>query len=109
MYSEMILLGVICFLIGWVMSSSYSDYRLRKYVEHHLGINGKEPHVEKVQIKVEEHDNTLFAYRVDNNMFLGQSKTGEELVQQLKERFSNQTVNIVIHEDDGAHYIREFF
>lgn len=107
MIIEIGLASIVSFLIGWNLSENHTRKQLKEYVKSKM--NTEEPQVEKVQIRVEKVDNTLFAYRVDNGFFLGQSKSGKELVDILREVFDDKIVNVVIHTDDGAEYIKEFF
>ena len=58
-----------------------------------------------LEVTIEQHSNTLYAFRKDNNQFLGQGKTREELIAMITEKVSN--VTLVIAEADGAALIKE--
>ena len=58
-----------------------------------------------LEVTIEQHSNTLYAFRKDNNQFLGQGKDREELIKMISEKVSN--VTLVIAEADGAQLIKE--
>ena len=58
-----------------------------------------------LEITIEQHSNTLYAFRKDNNQFLGQGKDREELIKMISEKVSN--VTLVIAEADGAQLVKE--
>lgn len=109
MIAQMVIVSIVSFLVGWNLSENNTKRQLRKYVTNKMEAANAEPEYERIQIRVEKQGNNLLAYRVDNNLFLSQSHSGKELVRNLKEMFDNKTVNIVIHKDDGAEYIQEYF
>lgn len=57
-----------------------------------------------VEIKIEQHQGQLYAFRKDNDQFLGQGKTREELIEHLKKNLTN--VRLIIAEEDGAKLIQ---
>lgn len=57
-----------------------------------------------VEIKIEQHQGQLYAFRKDNDQFLGQGKTREELIEHLKQNLTN--VRLIIAEEDGAKLIQ---
>jgi len=98
------------FLIGWCVSENYNRKKLINYVKDRMADEAAEHDAaERLAIRVEKIDGELFAYRADDDVFLIKSKTGLELVNQLEEMYNDRKVNIVIHKDDGAEYIQEFF
>jgi hypothetical protein len=58
-----------------------------------------------LEITIEQHSNTLYAFRKDNNQFLAQGKDREELIETISKQVSN--VTLVIAEADGAALIKE--
>ena len=112
MVMELLITSIISFSVGWKLSENNTKRQLKKYVTDKMEAANAEPDYERIQIRVEKHGEQLLAYRVDNNMFLSQSTSGKELVEQLKEMFvnnSNRPISIVIHPDDGAEYIQQYF
>ena len=59
----------------------------------------------KLEIKVEQHGEFMFAYRKDSGLFLAQGKTRDELIVMISEKMAN--VTLVIAEADGAALIKE--
>ncbi len=106
---EIVIGSTISFLIGWNLSENHTRRKLKNYVKNKMEADLDEPEFERIQIRIEKHGEELFAYRVDNGTFLSQSKSGKELVASIKELFKDQMVNIVIHHEDGAEYVQEYF
>ena len=59
--------------------------------------------LEEIRIKIERHSDTLYAFRKDNDQFLGQGATREELIERLGEKFTN--VRLLVNKEDGAEFI----
>lgn len=53
-----------------------------------------------VEIKIEQHNDTLYAFRKDNDQFLGQGSTKEALIERMGEKLRN--VRLVVTPEDGA-------
>ena len=75
---------------------------LQKEVDGDEAANQEFPNLE---ITIEQHSNTLYAFRKDNNQFLAQGKDREELIETISKQVSN--VTLVIAEADGAALIKE--
>ena len=58
-----------------------------------------------LEITIEQHSNTLYAFRKDNAEFLGQGATRDELIERISKKVSN--VTLIIAEGDGAALIKE--
>ncbi len=54
--------------------------------------------LERIEIKVEKHSNTLYAFRKDNDQFLGQGSSKEQLIAAMGERMKN--VRLIVVEGD---------
>lgn len=59
--------------------------------------------LEKIEIKVEKHNDTLYAFRTDNDQFLGQGSTREELIDAMAQRLKNVHLTVV----EGNEYMKE--
>ena len=59
----------------------------------------------KLEIKVEQHGEFMFAYRKDTDLFLAQGRTRDELIAMIGQKVAN--VTLVISEADGAKLIKE--
>jgi hypothetical protein len=62
------------------------------------------PELEQVEVKIEQHQGLLYAYRCDNDSFLGQGKNREELIEGIKKNLIN--VKLIITEENGAKLIQ---
>lgn len=58
-----------------------------------------------IEIRIEEHNGCLYAYRLDNGLFLGQGPDREQLIDRLKDNLTN--VRLIISEDNGAGLINK--
>ena len=66
---------------------------------------GKTDEFPKLEIKIEQHGDRMYAYRKDTGLVLAQGKTRDELIAMITEKVSN--VTLVIAEADGAGLIKE--
>ena len=48
-----------------------------------------------IEIKVEKHGDVLYAYRKDNDQFLGQGPDRDSLIEAMKQRMTNVTLSVV--------------
>ena len=54
-----------------------------------------EPQLDQIQIKVEKHGEMLYAFRNDNDQFLGQGTSREDLIKAMAERLPNVRCEVV--------------
>jgi hypothetical protein len=54
-----------------------------------------EPTLEQIDIKVEKHNDTLYAYRNDTNEFLGQGSSKDALIEAMSQRMKNVRLTVV--------------
>lgn len=59
--------------------------------------------LEEIEIRIEEHAGTLYAYRMDTDQFLGQGPDREGLIQRLTENLTN--VRLVVAKEQGADHL----
>ncbi len=57
-----------------------------------------------VEIRLEQHNETFYAYRKDTEEFLGQGRDKEELINTIKARFKNG--RFILHKDDGGELLQ---
>ena len=62
----------------------------------------EEDDLERIEIKVEKHNDTLYAFRKDNDAFLGQGSTREALVEAMAQRMRNVRCIVV----EGEEYMK---
>jgi hypothetical protein len=65
---------------------------------------GSKPTMEDLEIRIEQHHGLLYAYRCDNDQFLGQGPDREALIQRLTESLTN--VRVIVSKEHGADLIR---
>jgi hypothetical protein len=58
----------------------------------------EEDGLERIEIKVEKHSETLYAFRKDNDQFLGQGTSREDLIAAMGQKMKN--VRLIIVEGD---------
>jgi len=58
-----------------------------------------------LEITIEQHSNTLYAFRKDTAEFLAQGATRDELIEMISKKVSG--VTLIIAEADGAALIKE--
>lgn len=62
---------------------------------------------EEVHVKIEKHGTALYMFRKDNDQFLGQGNTREELIELLSKKMTN--VRLLIAKEDGSEHIGGHF
>jgi len=63
-------------------------------------------HIHPIPIRIQEMDSILYAYRVDNNLFLTQATNPIELLQNL--HLILDTSYISVSEEDGFSFIEDY-
>lgn len=58
-----------------------------------------------MEIRIEEHNGCLYAYRMDNGLFLAQGQDRDSLIERLKDNLTN--VRLIIAEENGAGLIKK--
>lgn len=58
-----------------------------------------------IEIRIEQHQGVLYAYRLDNEQFLGQGTDREALINRLKDNLTN--VRLIIAEEHGADLLQK--
>lgn len=87
-----------------------SDEDMRKMANEmaeEAGVEGiPEPEGDAIEIRIEQHNNTLYAYRKDTEEFLGQGSDKDALLKRLVLQFPTGA-RLVLTEEDGAALIKE--
>lgn len=131
---ETILLLAVGFYIGWKVNEVIMLFTFRRIIEQldikpealkslaaKLGIvlpeddvtathagatdGNSEEDLPTLEIRLEQHNDVLYAYRKDNDQFLGQGATKELLIERMGERLNQ--VRLVIAQEDGAQLVGE--
>lgn len=110
--------------VGWKASAAFhqdifadmlerlnvSDDDMRKMANEmaeEAGVEGiPEPDVDAIEIRIEKHNDTLYAYRKDTEEFLGQGADKDALLARLVLQFPTGA-RLVLTDDDGAALIKE--
>lgn len=125
-YLDLVLVGVVCGYIGYRVSDymhqiTITDLLRRAGVtpdklesimaDLRAEIDGvtsdAEPtDADAIEIRIEQHNDTLYAYRKDNEEFLGQGQDRVSLIERLTLKFPTGA-RLVLTEDDGAGLIKD--
>lgn len=67
-----------------------------------------DPPEKTLEIKLEQHQGVIYAFRKDNDHFLGQGSDREQLIDRLRQQFSgiDGQIKLIIREEDGANLIK---
>ena len=121
-YLSYILLFALAFYLGFkfnekIMYLTFSkmlkdagvtNKELDKFINHwapELGIEREEVTDEdRIEIKVERHGEVLYAFRKDNNQFLGQGTDIDALSKIIADRFRD--ANFILRSGDGAELVK---
>jgi DNA-binding transcriptional MerR regulator len=60
---------------------------------------------EEIEIKIEQHQGQLYAFRVDNDQFLGQGTDRDSLVARIAETYKN--TKFTVTKDQGADLLKK--
>lgn len=125
-YIDLIIVGLVCLFVGYkiadhIHKSVIADLLhragvtpeklesimedLRSEIESPGQLN-LEADDDAIMIRIEQHNNTLYAYRKDTEEFLGQGADKDSLIERLALQFPTGA-RLVLTEDDGAALIKE--
>ncbi len=119
---DYLIVAAVAFYVGWKLSEKLMWFTFGKMMRE-AGVTNKDldqfinhwaPSLSReleaaeqpqIEVRLEQHNQTLYAYRKDNEEFLGQGADQEELFKRIAERF--QDVKFVIRKDDGAELLQK--
>jgi hypothetical protein len=84
-----------------------SDRQLNQFADHwkaKLGTEDESVTLDIVEVKIEQHNDQLFAFHLDSNEFIAQGKTKEDLLAAIEKRMTN--VKLVISQEHGAEFVK---
>lgn len=128
MNTDIIIIISTAFALGWILGSKFTSLWLHttfREILKDLGVtetqlramaekNGVpisalpqpvEPSLPVVEVKLERMGDVIYAFRKDNDQFLGQGPDRDALVQRLTENLSN--VRVIISKEDGADLLQK--
>jgi hypothetical protein len=121
---DLVIVFVAAFWLGWKVQEKIMFYtmaemfrkagitnkELDKFINHWKDdldepeeVEVDENGYEIVPIKIEQHGEVLYAFRKDDDQFLGQGDSKESLIRRLGEKLVG--IRLVIEEGDGAELI----
>lgn len=74
--------------------------KLKGELDPEAAVEKSSEDLEVIEIKLEQHGEQIYAFRKDNDQFLGQGSTQEDLVHRLGEKMRN--VRLLISREDGG-------
>lgn len=122
---ETIILVATAFAAGWVLGAFVTAVRQAqafKSILKDLGVSTEQllklkdridqeddaPDAARenvVEVKLEQHQGMIYAFRKDNDQFLGQGTDRDTLIQHLDRTFA-RGARIIIREEDGAELVK---
>jgi hypothetical protein len=116
---EIILVLILGIVIGMKVSSyiqlmamkqllqdlGIKDQDLKDLIKRNLGEEDQEPGLEVVEVKLEQHQGVIYAYRKDNDTFLGQGADRDSLIQRLNETMTS--CKVIVTQQDGADLLQK--
>jgi hypothetical protein len=81
------------------------DQDLKDLIKRNLGEEDQEPGLEVVEVKLEQHQGVIYAYRKDNDIFLGQGADRDSLIQRLNETMTS--CKVIVTQQDGADLLQK--
>ena len=124
-YIAYIIVAAAAFYCGWkfnekimfitfakmMQEAGISNAELNKFIDHYRpemieeGLIDEDDGLERIEVKLEQHGSAIYAFRKDNDQFLGQGTDKESLVKRLSETMRN--VRLIINSEDGGALIGE--
>jgi hypothetical protein len=123
MMLEIIIMFGIGWFLGWRMNDALRTAAVKELLKE-LGIkdsdlrrlaakNGiklpeaaaAEPELKIIEVRLEQHQGQIFAYRKDDDTFLGQGHDAEAVVKRLTENL--EQCRVTVAEEDGAELLQK--
>jgi hypothetical protein len=111
--------SVVGFAVGWRVCNRFHENMLSEILKSAgvtpdqleaaiLKIQEDEPEdaMPSVEVRIEQHDKTLFAYRVDTNQFLGQGVDRDELIDRIIE-LNKTSFKMIVSQENGADLLQK--
>ena len=119
---ELLFTAIVAFVMGWRLSAAVNLSAFKRILQE-LGIresdmrklaakNGielpepeqpAEQPLEEIHIKLEQHQGVIYAFRKDNDQFLGQGVDRDSLIERLRQRLNN--VRLIV--DEGGELLQK--
>lgn len=116
---DLIVVFLVAFYLGHKLSSLWQQWtfarilddlgvkpeQIKALLEEDLAAAVDEDGLTRLEVRVEQHQGVLFAYRTDTEEFLGQGTDKQTLIDSIARRLRD--VRLVIHEGQGAELLRK--
>ncbi len=127
---ELVIAIVVAFAFGWYLGSAVTTHLLAlsfRQILNDLGVKNEQlkklaqdvgievpeaaastpsgDQLTPLEIVLEQHQGVLYAYRKDNQQFLGQGTDRETLVDSISRRMTD--VRLIIDQEDGADLLQK--
>jgi hypothetical protein len=76
-------------LFGWDLRERYASHQIKRFLKEveEAKVEENDSDEPKIPITIEKHNNHFYVYNKENNQFMGQAGSREELEAVLMERF----------------------
>jgi hypothetical protein len=114
---DLIVVFAVAFYLGHKLSSLWQQWTFARILDD-LGVKphqikalldedtaAESEELARLEVRVEQHQGVLFAYRTDTEEFLGQGTDKQTLIDSIARRLRD--VRLVIHEGQGAELLRK--
>ena len=83
-----------------------TDAQLNQFANHWRGKlgNDEEDSLTDIEVRIEKVNDQLYAFRVENDEFIAQGKTKEDLLTAIEQRMNN--VKLIISQENGAEFVK---
>jgi hypothetical protein len=78
---------------------------LKAYCDEKVAAETEEDQRDIIEVKIEKIGDVMYAYTVDEDQFMAQGSTIEQLFQALQERYKE--IRFVVREQHGAKFLKE--
>jgi len=82
-----ILMIVFSFAAGWILREIVAVHRIKDMIDELEDMDDESDEPAQIRISIEKVDSTFFVYNMDDNSFMAQGNTRNELESALKARF----------------------
>ena len=82
-----ILMIVFSFAAGWILREIVAVRRIKDMIDELEDMDDESDEPDQIRISIEKVDSTFFVYNMDDNSFMAQGNTRNELESALKARF----------------------
>lgn len=82
-----ILMIVFSFAAGWILREIVAVHRIKDMIDELEDMDDESNEPDQIRISIEKVDSTFFVYNMDDNSFMAQGNTRNELESALKARF----------------------